>query len=135
MIGYGNWLMKITQWAWKQDRVNFYNSYSGYDGCFFDMLGIPPVENGGSYNYASDDSSCYHVYATPFPTEVVGVSRLPVNPNTGNDYTVGEWLSHTAAVAKFMKDNIPSTKIVSGNGLKKVIPFQIFLLCRHRIGE
>jgi hypothetical protein len=92
--GWGNYLMDPTKTGWVDDTVSrckSFMAYSGYDGCFLDVLGTAPL------------SPSY-------------VSGLPIDPATGKVWGKRAWLAATTKLAAAVRAAI-SPAPVFGNGL------------------
>jgi hypothetical protein len=92
--GWGNWLMDISNPGWVDDvvaRCRSFMDYSGYDGCFIDMLGTAPLDPG---------------YLT----------SLPINRATGKVWTKQEWLRATTNIASTVRASAAPAPVF-GNGL------------------
>jgi hypothetical protein len=91
---YGNYLLDPSNQAWDTEVAHQCTeiiAQSGYDGCFLDTLGTAPLD----------------------PAYVTG---LPINPSTGQVWTIPQWIAATSAVARTAQDSNPNA-IVMVNGL------------------
>lgn len=98
--GFGNYLMDVSKSGWIGDvvgRCTEFLAYSGYDGCFLNMLGVAPLN----------------------PNYVTG---LPINPRTGVVWTKKDWLSATENIAGQVSAAI-APRPVFGNGLMFGSPY------------
>ncbi|MDX6324655.1 MAG: hypothetical protein QOK15_1009 [Nocardioidaceae bacterium] len=93
--GWGNYLMNVANDGWIHDVANrclqSINNY-GYDGCFIDMMGTASVMD-------------------------FWTSGAPINPATGQEYTVQEWLGLTSALSAEVHTLVGSSTPVYVNGL------------------
>jgi hypothetical protein len=92
--GWGNYLMDPTKTGWVDatvKRCESFLDYSGYDGCFLDVLGAAPLSPGY-------------------------VSGLPIDPSTGKVFGKRAWLAATTKLADAVRRKI-SPAPVYGNGL------------------
>jgi len=92
--GWGNYLMDLSNPDWIANRTRACASlisYSGYDGCMIDMLGLAPLDPG--YDTA-----------------------LPINPATGQAWTGSDWLMATSSLAAAVRASV-APHFVFGNGL------------------
>lgn len=90
---YGNYIADISSSGWAQSRITDCTNalaFSGYDGCYFDMLGSGLL----------------------FPGYL---SSLPINPATGQAWTHAEWIARTAQMIAGFRAALPVPVI--GNGL------------------
>jgi hypothetical protein len=91
---YGNYIADISNSGWVQSRINDCKralSLSGYDGCFYDMLG---------------SGLLYPGY----------LKSLPINPSTGVAWTHSEWIARTSQMIQLFRQALPGVPII-GNGV------------------
>lgn len=90
---WGNYLMDVSNPDWIANRARACASlisYSGYDGCMIDMLGLAPLDPG--YDTA-----------------------LPIDPATGQAWTGSDWLRGTSSLAAAVRASV-GPHLVFGNG-------------------
>ena len=90
---YGNYIMDISKPGWLTSRVNDCKNalaLSGYDGCYYDMLGSGLL----------------------FPGYL---SALPINPATGVAWTHAQWIARTSQMIQQIRAALPGRPII-GNG-------------------
>jgi len=92
-VGYGNWLMDVTEQGWIDDRARTCERLlaARLDGCMLDLLGTAPLLPG---------------YAT----------GIPVDPRTGEAWRPKDWLAATSDIARTVQ-RLVRPAIVIGNGL------------------
>lgn len=93
-IGFGNYLMDITNPAWAQDGISRCQtdlSANGYDGCYFDMLLRAPL----------------------LPSYVSG---LPVDSRTGTVWTSADFATAVVKLATALRTGLPGIPL-AGNEL------------------
>jgi hypothetical protein len=92
--GFNTYLLDPRNPAWKAEVLRLCQTrlvYSGYDGCFVDVLGLSGVNP-------------------------LSVTSVPIDPLTGVAYTKAAWLNATEGIADYVRTNI-ARRPVSGNGL------------------
>ena len=92
-VGYGNWLMDVTEHGWIDDRALTCERLLtvGLDGCMLDLLGTAPLLPG---------------YAT----------GIPIDARTHDAWRAEEWLAATSDIARTVQ-RLVRPAIVIGNGL------------------
>jgi hypothetical protein len=93
-IGFNTYLLDPRNPAWQAEVLRLCQTrlvYSGYDGCFVDVLGLSGVN----------------------PLSVTGV---PIDPRTGVAWTKTAWLQATEGIAEYVRTAI-APRPVMGNGL------------------
>jgi hypothetical protein len=93
-IGFNTYLLDPRNPAWRAEVLRLCQTrlvYSGYDGCFVDVLGTSGVN----------------------PLSVTGV---PIDPTTGREFTKSAWLNATEGIANYVKQAIAPRPVI-GNGL------------------
>lgn len=93
-VGWGNYLMRPDDPGWIADvasRCRTFLAYSGYDGCFLDVLGTAPLNPGY-------------------------VTGLPIDPSTGRVWEKQAWLRATANIAEQTRLAVAPAPVF-GNGL------------------
>jgi hypothetical protein len=92
--GWGNYLMNPAEPGWIKDRVDRCRAsltWSGYDGCFVDMLGTAPL----TFDY---------------------LTSTPINPSTGAPWTRAEWIRATTNIATRIRDGVGRPLVANGLG-------------------
>jgi hypothetical protein len=98
--GFNTWLMNPRSTAWISEVTStcqYRLSYSGYDGCFIDVLGTSGLN----------------------PTSVTG---LPIDPRTGLEWTKRDWMDATSALGASVRSSIAPRPIMA-NGLGFGVPY------------
>jgi hypothetical protein len=93
-VGFGNWLMDVTEGGWIRDRAATCERLvedSAYDGCMLDLLGTAPLLPG---------------YAT----------GVPIDERTDEVWRERDWLDATSTIARRVERRVRPA-IVVGNGL------------------
>jgi len=93
-IVHGNYLMDPSNPAWvasRSARCALDTRVEGWDGCYLDMLGPGPLFPG--YNTA-----------------------IPINPRTGQEWNVADWMTTSSAIGAAVQRANP-TRMVTANGL------------------
>ena len=98
--GFNTWLMDPRNAAWVGEVTNvcrYRLTYSGYDGCFLDVLGTSGLN----------------------PTSV---TSLPVDPRTGETWTKKDWMDATSALGASVRAAI-APRPIAANGLGFGVPY------------
>jgi hypothetical protein len=93
-LGFNTYLLDPRNPAWQTEVLRLCQTrlvYSGYDGCFVDVLGLSGVN----------------------PLSVTGI---PIDPRTGVAFTRSAWLNATESIAEYVRQNIAPHPVI-GNGL------------------
>ncbi len=116
--GFGNWLMDPTNEGWREwisKNVNDVVTEGGFDGVFYDMMGIAPLRS----NY------CGLFDETGKEVQKPGEGKLspnPINQATGKIFTHEEWIKANNALANYTKEKYPRV-IIGGNGFVGATPY------------
>ncbi len=98
--GFSTWLMDPRSPSWIAEVTStcqYRLSYSGYDGCFLDVLGTSGLN----------------------PTSVTGI---PIDPRTGLEWTKRDWMDATSTLGASVGATI-SPRTVMANGLGFGVPY------------
>ncbi len=98
--GFNTWLMDPRNPAWISEVTSvcrYRLTYSGYDGCFLDVLGTSGLN----------------------PSSVTG---LPIDPRTGAVWTQHDWMEATSAIGASVRAAIAPRPIMA-NGLGFGVPY------------
>jgi hypothetical protein len=93
-VSFGKYIMDVSNplwWANRAEKCVDLTAETGYTGCFLDVLGPGPLLPGES-------------------------SAIPINPNTGREWTESEWLEAVAQLASHVRTRLGDATVY-GNAI------------------